>query len=97
METINEYLEQSQELSKKEKIEKRKMIVSLMCYLVEYDGDAYELKIQPKGGGFYFVRCVKNNTEEAYLEDYFCHSMSIARAKTIVLTFAQYYDKTQKA
>ena len=47
METINEYLEQSQELSKKEKIEKRKMTVSLMGYLVEYNGDAYKLEIQP--------------------------------------------------
>ena len=68
-----------------------------MGYLVEYNGDAYKLEIQPKGGGIYFVRCVKNNTEESYLEDYFCHSMSIARAKTIVLIFAEYYNKTQKA
>ena len=82
-----------------DKKEKRTMSVSTLQFSIQYNEEIFTLTITPKGKGFYDIKCVITTNQDVFyqktltLKDYFSHSMSMSRAKDLVLLFDKHVTK----
>lgn len=98
-ESLKRYIEKSQKESKEANAHKNLMSVEIIQYKINLPIYSYIISIKVLGKGMHNVRVVETNinsgkvTNDGTLKDFFCHSISINRAKEILLIFLSNWDK----
>tara|TARA_R100000808_G_C2147903_1_gene155926 strand:- start:682 stop:996 length:315 start_codon:yes stop_codon:yes gene_type:complete len=83
-----------------EKAMKKHMTVEEIKFCVKYDDLDYTLRVEPKGNGYYKVRCTVYNKRGQVLgnyviEEYHSYGISLNFAKNLVISFSVHHNKSK--
>ena len=72
------------------------MSVDSMTFLINYGDYVYKITVFPLGKGLYNVGCYESKdgktTKSAYIQDHFSYSMSMNKAKDLLLIFLKHWN-----
>ena len=98
-ESLNRYIESSQKQAKEDEAYKKLMDVETIQYKIYLANYSYVVSIKVLGKGMHNIRVQETSlldgkvTNDGTLKRFFCHSISINRAKEILLIFLRHWDK----
>ena len=97
IESLNKHIEDNLKQYEEDNDYKKLMSVDIIQFLIHLPAYNYIMSVVPKGKGYYNIRVVEKNKtgkimNDGQLNDYFSHSMSMNRAKDILLIFLKDWD-----
>lgn len=96
---LNQHIKTRLKEMKEENSLKKLMSVDILQFLISTPAYNYKMSVVPQGKGLYNVRVVETQKgtgrirNDGQIFDYFSHSMSMNKAKDILLIFLNDWDK----